>query len=428
MASETLLNIGIQHDIGCESWWKELHSIGMPIIQRQETSQCLVTFIWQDPEGSEDASTTDSVLLDVNSLTDHHSWQPTRLNRVLGTDVWFGQLTVNSKWRGSYSFIPIKAHQNPDLVRRNLGDSIEAQRNWWLDVAVNQVADNLNPSPSIVSGWGTSSPLHMPQAAQELGWSEWEAGELQQVLSSEQHIIPWASSILGNQRECSVFSTGKAKAPLVILLDGQKWNSASGTLSVLNYLTDKGEIAPAHYLLIPSIDAKTRWRELSCYQPFWQAFLDELLPIVLKELNDDVSEYLVAGQSLGGLSSLYAALTFPETFSKVISLSGSFWWPEKSRMLSPKAEQESGSFSSLTLPENSLAELIQTGKVSVKHLEAFLTVGNGEKDMCLYNQMTYEAIQHQGGKASLDIVHGGHDWLSWRSSFMNGLMHLLPKK
>ncbi|MEO9273811.1 enterochelin esterase [Marinomonas sp. 5E14-1] len=426
-----LLNIGIQHDVGSQIWWKELYSIGMPIIQHQDANQCLVTLIWQDPEGNENTSTTGSVLLDVNSITDHHSWEPECLNRVVGTDVWFGQLTVNSKWRGSYSFIPLQAHQLPEIIKEQNDGSREAQRSWWVDVAQQQVHDALNPLPVQLTGWGRSSPLHLPNAPAELGWEERDKGQLATVSTDKILSIKWKSQILGNQRDCQLFSIAKGDAPLVILLDGQKWGEESGALAVLQYLTEQKLIAPAHYLLVPSIDGQTRWKELSCHKPFWQALVDEFLPDVESELakvGSSISDYIVAGQSLGGLSSLYAGLQFPEYFSKIISLSGSFWWPEKSRMLSPKAEQELDSFSSLAPPENSLAELIQTGKSSVKHLEAFLTVGHGEQDMCLYNRMTYEAIKRQGGKVSLDIVYGGHDWLSWRSGLMNGLMHLLPKK
>lgn len=417
----------VSHKLGSEAWWESIRALGTPLFKVQNNGKTLVFFIWQDPQGDESRSNTATVLLDVNSLTNHHSWSPSCLSRVHGTDVWLGQLLVNSKWRGGYSFIPLQVNQLPDIALKNSDGSREAQRAWWIDVASNQIPDDLNTLPMQASGWGMASPLHLPSAPVELGWQEWEQGNLAAVSASQINSISWQSSILENERTCSVFSIALGDAPLIVLLDGQKWGAVSGTLSVLQYLTETKRIAPAHYLLVPSIDGQTRWKELSCYGPFWQALTDELLPDVKAKLAKSsygISDCLVAGQSLGGLSALYAAMYFPNHFSKVISLSGSFWWPDENRMRTPRPSESMH----LSAPMNSLAEHILNDRVDVKHLQVFLTVGSGEEDMRLYNEITYQAIKQKGGEVHYETVFGGHDWLSWRSSLMNGLMHLMPVK
>ena len=409
--------------VGSEEWWELVKQFGTPFITLTGDLTCDVLFLWRDPQGNEHCSETASVLLDVNSLTDHHSWEPTCLERIAGSNVWIGQLTIDSRWRGSYSFIPIKRHQLPNVVQKTQSDSSESQRRWWLDVAKNQTADKLNVSPELVSGWGMSSPLHLPGAVKEVGWSEWEQGLLSSISVDRIQIIRWSDAVLGNQRDCWLFSTAAGEAPLVVLLDGQKWSASSGTLSVLQHLTDTKKIAPAHYLLIPSIDGKTRWKELGCHFPFWQSLISNLLPIVQIQLSHSqrsISDYVVAGQSLGGLSALYAGLVFPEYFSKVISLSGSFWWPEESRMRDAKLSE------SQSVVPNGLADQILQNQVSVTHLNVFMTVGVGEEDMHLYNEVTCEAIKRKGGAVYFDRVYGGHDWLSWRSGLVNGLRYLMP--
>lgn len=419
-----------QEHVGSNVWWQSVSSAGAPFIHEESEQTSSVLFVWQDPQGNEYESSIASVLLDVNSLTDHHSWEPVCLHRISGTDVWMGLLQINSNWRGSYSFIPIEKHQLPDSVRQMGDGSREAQRAWWMSVAVNQISDPLNPLPELISGWGISSPLHLPKAAAELGWQEWDRGELNTISASRVHAINWSSKELDNQRTAWLFSTATSDAPLVVLLDGQKWGAPSGTLSVLQYLTDTFKIAPAHYLLVPSIDGPTRWKELGCYSSFWQSLLDELLPTVTSELAQEdcsVSDFLVAGQSLGGLSALYAGVTFPEYFSKVISLSGSFWWPEDSRMRAPNNTTSSNEWIK-NVPTNSLADQILKNQISVSHLQAFLNVGSGEADMCLYNEATYQAIQQKGGQVHYEIVCGGHDWLSWRSGLVDGLRHLIPAR
>ncbi|AEF55197.1 enterochelin esterase [Marinomonas posidonica] len=421
----TLLDrIGIaHHQAGSQAWWEVIQRSGTPFIKSINESTSLVLFIWQDPQGNEHTSTTASVLLDVNSLTDHHSWYPKCLHRVPETDVWLGQLEVDSRWRGSYSFIPIKQHQLPEVARESQLDSRESQRKWWMEVAGNQIADDLNLLPTLVSGWGMSSPLHLPYAEKEEGWKEWEQGRLKAIPVDQVHTVDWAEEMLENQRTCWLFSTAIGDAPLVILLDGQKWSAASGTLSVLQYLTETKAIAPAHYLLIPSIDGKTRWKELGCDHSFWQAMVNNLFPLVQIQLSNSsrsISSYVVAGQSLGGLSALYAGLVFPDYFSKVISLSGSFWWPEEERMRDSRANESND------IVVNSLADQILQNRFGVAHLKVFMTVGVGEGDMHFYNDVMCNAIKQRGGVVHYDKVYGGHDWLSWRSSLIDGLRHLIP--
>ena len=419
----------IGSQIGSKGWWRSVFSTGAPFIKEENELVSSILFVWQDPQGKEATSSTAAVLLDVNSITDHHSWEPVCLQRVTGTDVWLGQLIIDSKWRGSYSFIPIEKHQLPDFVRQAGDGSKEAQRAWWISIANKQLADPLNPLPVIHSGWGISSPLHLPKAVTEIGWQEWDEGNLSTIPTSQVYTIHWSSMVLHNQRDAWLFSTAIGEAPLVILLDGQKWGRSSGMLSVLQYLTDTRKIAPAHYLLVSSLDGKTRWQELACCRPFWESVIDSLLPIVeskLAALDCTISEYLVAGQSLGGLSALYAGVTFPNYFSKVISLSGSFWWPDDNLMRTSRLPLDSNSVSIKDAPVGSLAEQIFNNKVEVAHLDVFLSVGAGEQDMCQYNDITYLALQGKAASVHYEIFCGGHDWLSWRSSLIAGLLHLLP--
>ena len=417
------------HAIGTARWWNNLAKNESPFIKTEQDGTCSVLFLWRDPEGNEAASSTSSVILNVSALTNHNTWQPSCLSRYGQSDVWFGSLTINQQWRGSYSFIPIKADQSPAVVQQQTDGSRNAQRRWWLDVVKQQQVDPLNNRPSVASGWGLSSALHLPNAPKELGWHEWEKGKLLPLSNADYSSFTWFAEQLNNQRQCALFSTAKGTAPLVILLDGQKWDSDSGTLSVIQYLTNINQLAPAHYLLVPCVDAKTRWLELSCYQPFWESLTEELLPQVKQMLassGKSTGEYIVAGQSLGGLSAVYAGLYFPDYFNKVISLSGSFWWPEIERMQDPEVFKLNNADWDKILPTDSLGDRVSNGKVTIDHLHIYQTVGYAEKQLCVYNELHYEAFKCKGADIHFHKIHGGHDWLSWRSSLINGLLHFLP--
>jgi enterochelin esterase family protein len=409
--------------VGTDHWWERLKTEGSPFLKTQDRVQ----FLWRDPQGDEHSSDTVCVILDVNSITDHHTWTPKCLQRVAGTDVWFAELDINPQWRGSYSFIPLKANQLPEVVKQQGDDSVQAQRDWWVSVAAQQIFDPLNSLPVLRSGWGISSALHMPNAPKEIGWEAWDKGDLPSIVHDSIKTFHWVSEGLVNNRHCQLYSTAKGKAPLVILLDGQKWGAESGCLSVLDFLTDQKQLPPAHYLLVPSIDSKTRWQELSCYRPFWDAIHSELLPDVAQYLNHtacSISEYLVAGQSLGGLSSLYAGLTFPKRYRKVISLSGSYWWPEVNRMHASHLEE----VLSNCPPKGGLTEGLESKTLDAAHLSVYQTVGSGEADMCFYNDQMLNALNNSGADVCYHVFCGGHDWLSWRSGLVDGLRYLLPNE
>ena len=63
------------------------------------------------------------------------------------------------------------------------------------------------------------------------------------------------------------------------------------------------------------------------------AVQQELLPLVkaIAPFSDRADRTVVAGQSFGGLSALYAGLHWPERFGCVLSQSGSYWWPHRGR-------------------------------------------------------------------------------------------------
>jgi len=411
-------------NVGNREWWEALKRLGMPLITPGE-KEALVDFFWRDPEGSELISSTSQVLLEVNSITDHHSWEPVSLTRIVGTDVWHHRLLIEMKWSGSYSFIPLKEHQRPELAKMQLGHCSISQRQWYMSVMHQAEVDFCNPLPFVVASRGLNgSALHMPEADQEKAWQRWDQGSLPSVSYNFVTSFEWASQTLNNKRRVWYFETGdrmtKGTKPLVLLLDGQHWTTPSGTPSVLKYLTEQDVISPAIYLLVDSINIEVRWQELSCYAPFWKAMFNELLPLVVNQYQLPIigNNILVAGQSLGGLSSMYAGLYWPQYVNRVVSLSGSFWWPDVDRLEAPRTDMLPDT------PRGSLAEALQLGQLTSDHLRVFQSVGSYEGDMNRYNDSMAESLEKAGGSVNYQRFCGGHDWLAWRTSLIKGLKAL----
>jgi len=82
-------------------------------------------------------------------------------------------------------------------------------------------------------------------------------------------------------------------------------------------LTDTKQIRPAHYLISPSIDGKTRWKEFSCHRPFLASRDRPFMPMAQAPTRSIKLFYFLVisgGQSLGGWAALYSGVTFPILF------------------------------------------------------------------------------------------------------------------
>lgn len=96
----------------------------------------------------------------------------------------------------------------------------------------------------------------------------------------------------------------------LVLLDGEDWTADAPVL--LDNLIAAEAIPPVTAYLVTS--GPSRMARLTCDD----AFVDGL---------PHGGHTVIAGQSLGGLSALYAAHRHPDRFAVAISQSGSFWWP-----------------------------------------------------------------------------------------------------
>lgn len=149
--------------------------------------------------------------------------------------------------------------------------------------------------------------------------------------------------------------------------------------------------------------------ELPFNPDFWLAIQQELLPQVqaVTPFSDDAGRTVVAGQSFGGLSALYAALHWPQRFGCVLSQSGSFWWPTRDG-------QQDGL----------LIEQLKRGELSAHGLRIVLEAGVREPIIFRANRALYTQLQHTQQTVFWRQVDGGHDALCWRGGLTAGLMAL----
>ncbi|HEM8556093.1 TPA: enterochelin esterase [Citrobacter koseri] len=388
---------------GSETWWQSKHG---PEWERETDEKYRVTFWWRDPQGTESRSLIRHVWVYITGVTDHHqNAVPQSMQRIAGTDVWRWSTTLSADWRGSYCFIP---SERDDIFASLAVDETPDRttlREGWRQLLPQAIADPLNPV-SWKGGRGHAvSALEMPDAPVQPGWDKPENPSAPPVC------LQWRSERLGNTRRVWVFTTGdvRPERPLAILLDGQFWAESMPVWPALTSLTRRRQLPPAVYLLIDAIDTPHRSRELPCNADFWLAVQQELLPLVktVAPFSDCAKRTIVAGQSFGGLSSLYAGLNWPERFGCVLSQSGSFWWPQRG------ADRE-----------GEIIEQLKADTLTARGLRIVLEAGIREPLIFRANQALYSQLHTTQQSVFWRQVDGGHDALCWRGGLMQGLMTL----
>ena len=130
---------------------------------------------------------------------------------------------------------------------------------------------------------------------------------------------------------------------------------------------------------------------------------------------------VVGGSSFGGLAATCAGLSHPQTFGNILAQSGSYWWTPP---------QSDNSSDSATDPEpNWIAkQFIASPK---QPLRFYLDAGSEEIDLSgngnsilLTSRNLRDVLLAKGYDVHFQEFAGGHDYLSWRGTFAEGLIVL----
>ncbi|SFD10376.1 enterochelin esterase [Microbulbifer thermotolerans] len=398
---------------GSEAWWLGMAHRGLPMVISESNGLKHTLFLWRERPQQK----LRTVYIDVYSHTPHPVREaPTQMQRVGNTDIWYWQTALPKNWCGSYFFMPLEESDAP------MPTSSGERRRWWKDMIKHRAsADPFNPIPPHNGAWVEPLSGIYPDNV------HWLHLEPQGALRK----IRWSSPRLGNTRDIWLYRTGDDQSseaenlPLVILLDGNYWSTQDHLFGELDIRTRAGDLPAALYLLIDSVAPETRDRELPCNPEFWLALQEELLPEVsaLEPVTDKGELTLLAGQSYGGLSALWAALRWPHRFGLALSQSGAFWWPVAA-VANSSRESEQGN-----RREKRLSDWVQNSfrgdPQSRKQPRFLVEVGSYEDLLIDDNRATRDVLLQQGFSVEYREFPGGHDWLCWRRSLVEGIVALI---
>jgi enterochelin esterase-like enzyme len=210
----------------------------------------------------------------------------------------------------------------------------------------------------------------------------------------------------GRKREARVYlppgyDTSSDRYPTIYFADGIDYiNRAKANLIVDNLIAE-GRMRPVVMVFLAPLD---RMKEYWMNKAYVDWLVETLVPMIDAKYRTipSPSDRAHAGASLGGLTSIYAAFMYPETFGLVLGQSPSL---QVNRKL-----------------------LINDMRIA-KHLpfKLYIEFGNYE-DLSNNGRALKETLRDKGYKFSYKEVNFGHNWAQWSDELAGGLVYLFPNE
>ena len=390
------------------AFWQEIAEKGAPLFEPVEgdEQQMLVTFLWRGDEE------TRNVVV-IGGLAGWDDFKEQQMTHLPESDVWYRTYRGDKTLRTVY--------------RLGINDSLEPLDSGnWLERSAGWRHDPLNPRTFFFpkdeedpdDRASLVSALELPGAPQQLYVTP-RAGAPAGKL--EMHRL--RSERLENERRVWIYTPpgySSAGEPygLFVVFDGLAYIELVPTPVILDNLLAEKKIPPLVAVLIDSLPHEVRNRELPCHQPFVDFLTTELLPWVRERyhVTTDPARTIVGGSSYGGLAATFAALRAPEVFGNVLSQSGSFWWKPEGA-----GEHEWLARQFALNPKLPLHFYLDVGL-----RESGPTPDNGPTQVVVNRHMR-DVLQAKGYPVQYAEFMGGHDYICWRGTLVDGLLALSRK-
>ena len=389
-------------------FWREVAAEGTPLIEPLGTDgkYSLVTFLWRATYDTRNVFVRGPLNLPTLRLSDY------AMRHLENTDVWYLTLKIPAGARFSYRLSP-----NDPLV---FDGPRTSQR------AVTSQADPLNPHRWSCdyegSAYACSSYVEMPGAPPR-DWFVKKPG----VPEGKVETTQFHSEIEKLDRTIAVYTPAMYEpkgAPhrLLVVFDGDDHVEPDFALpTTLDSLIAASKIPPTVAVLVYHPGGR-RLKDLLLNQQFADSMARELVPWVRKHYNvsTKAAQTIVAGHSAGGVGAIYMAFAHPEVFGNVLSQSAAVWWSPEMELGQQDATNEPNWLARqfVVRPRSAVRFYLEAGTFEVD-LEAR---GTGLLEA---NRQLRDVLLAKGYEVHYQQPVGGHDTVSWRGTFADGLMALL---
>ncbi|MGW4839512.1 enterochelin esterase domain-containing protein [Streptomyces globisporus] len=410
-----------------EAFWDAAARTGTPLVETLDDApdHRAVTFLWRGHRA------TRQVLLMATGIGDRDRPADSLLHHLPGTDIWYLGYRLRADHRGSYRLVADISHGPAPA------DPVRLQRRLTALMA-HGVADPLNPRRLPVRWRAVESSVFALPDAPPQPWAGRRDGIRRGTV--ERHTV--TGHALGEEREVWTYlppegadlppegadlppegadlSPERASddgdggpLPVLVLCDGDMWFGRLGFQDALDALIADGALPPLVVLSPDAVDAATRRRDLGGREAFAAFLAEELLPWARARwpLTADADRTAVAGQGSGGAAALYAGLTRPDRFGRVLAQSPSPGGPPADGTYgdgsaTPGSGQRAyGDEGPDPAPVVHLGLGLHDGPASAEHGEALV-----------------RALRDRGHRVHRTIHNGGRDHACWQGLLTEALV------
>ncbi|BFP54411.1 esterase family protein [Streptomyces sp. CMC78] len=406
-----------------EAFWGDVARSGTPLVEALDDApgHRAVTFLWRGHRA------TRQVLLMATGIGDRERPADSLLHHLPGTDIWYLGYRLRADHRGSYRLVadisPGPAPADPVRLQRRL-----------VALMAHGVADPLN-SRRLPVRWRAveNSVFALPEAPPQ-PWAGRRAGIGRGAV--ERHTL--TGGALGEEREVWAYlppeGAGRADGPgadgplpVLVLCDGDMWFGRLGFQDALDALIADGALPPLAVLAPDAVDAATRRRDLGGREAYAAFLADELLPWARARwpLTADADRTAVSGQGSGGAAALYAGLTRPERFGRVLVQSPSPGWSPGEGPRTDGGDLRTGGFGPRTDADvpRTHADLWRTdggaGARPVVHLGLGLHDGAAAAQ---HGEALVAVLRARGHRVLRTVHNGGRDHACWQGLLADALV------
>lgn len=290
-----------------------------------------------------------------------------------------------------------------EIVTRCLPFAKTARVEYKLIVDGKWITDPLNPNTVDNGVGGENSFFTMPDY-QPTKWLEYQRTDIEKFyLPSKTEEIELQSKTFGNRR-IKVYLPGgydspsKLNYPVLYLMDGTDYIERAKAILIQQTLVDAGKIKP---FIMVFLDPKDRMKEYWASDDYAEFLATEVVPAIDKQYNTIKNRdgRAILGASLGGVTSVHAALKYPEIFGRVGGQSSSFW-----------------------IDNERVIDELKTLDARKTSFRFYLDAGTleGAAD----NQKAVGILKSKNFNVAYEQRETGHNWTAWRDRLADAFVAL----
>ena len=194
----------------------------------------------------------------------------------------------------------------------------------------------------------------------------------------------------------------RSPLPVLYFQDGSDYAARARAVEQMLNLFQAGKVSP---FIMVFVDYKDRMKEYWANDDYARFLATEVVPVIDKKYNTIKTREGrgVMGASLGGITSVWVALKYPEMFSRIGGQSVS-WWVDNERVVK------------------------ELEKLDASKQKFTFYIDDGTLEGIEDSRRAVEILKKKGFAVNYIETEAGHNWTAWRDRLADAFMTLMESE